>query len=134
MPELAKLIWDICCLRRGPQDLPYSPALLALVCAAFLGFETLLAMDASTLAIGALALAVNMCVLFALLYARGLRNRFVQTAMALFACAFTFELLMLPLQLLFGDPNNGQPSPARSVIAIALLLALSWKLIVDANI
>ena len=31
MGPLFNLIWDICCLRKGPQDLPYSPRLLLAV-------------------------------------------------------------------------------------------------------
>jgi drug/metabolite transporter (DMT)-like permease len=129
MPEFAKLIWDICCLRRGPQDLPYAPVLLATVCAAFLGLEALLAMDVSTIGVGAVALAINMSVLYSLLYARGVSNRFLQTATALFGCALLFALLMLPFQLLLGDPKDNQPSPGRALIVIVLLLFCpgSWS-------
>ena len=134
MADLLKLIWDICCLRRGPQDLPYAPMLLVLICAALLALEALIAMDAGTLAFGVAAIAINLTVLYALVFARGLPNRFVQTATALFACAIVFELMMMPLQLLFGDPKDAQASPLRGLLAIALLLMLSWKLIVDANI
>ena len=134
MAEFVKLIWDICCLRRGPQDLPYAPALLALVCAIALGFQGLVSLDATMIAIGAVTLAIKLCVLYALLFVRNLRNRFVQSATALQGCALMIGLLILPLSLMVGDPKDTQVSSGRGLIALAILLLLSWNLIIQANI
>lgn len=134
MPELLKLIWDICCLRRGPQDLPFAPALLLVLCVVTLGWEVALDSDPSTFGYGVAGLIVNFGVLLAILHARGLRSRFVQTATAFIACALVFELLILPLSLLFGDPKSTQMSTGRGLIVFAILMLMAWRLIVDANI
>ena len=140
MGPLLNLIWDICCLRRGPQDLPYAPALLAAVAAAALALQwvsaQLLGVQGNSIGAGLLSLLLNFGVLYLLLTLRNLRNRFVQTATALLGCALLFMLISVPIVLLTGA---GQISPEQLTLAQRLLVLLSlpllvWKILVDANI
>jgi len=67
---------------------------------------------------------------------RGLRNRFVQAATALLACALAFTLLSLPLLLLTGEPPKSAATATRLqliVSAIGLPL-LVWQVIVEAHV
>jgi hypothetical protein len=140
MGPLLNLIWDICCLRRGPQDLPYSRLVLGVLCAATLGLEVLVAAllgsEQGSIGVGIAALGVYLTVIYLLLTLRGMANRFVQTASALIGCAIVFNLIILPVELLFGTPPDTaqKMSSLQSVLSLVMLLILSWKLMVDANI
>jgi len=134
------LLWDICRLRRGPQDLPYSPQLLLIVCAFGLGLQLAIArvlgVEQDTLGAGVLSLAFNLGALYLLLSLRGMRNRFIQAALALLCCALLFTLLSLPIALLAGDRplNPEQISPLQLLLGLVSLPLLIWKLMVDAHI
>src|SRR5471032_213008 len=107
MGQLLTLLWDICRLRRGPKDLPYSPQLLLIVAAVELGVQlaiaSLLGMQQDTLGPGVLSLALNLGALYLLLNLRGKRSRFMQTALAMLSCALLFTLLSVPIVLLVGE-------------------------------
>jgi hypothetical protein len=134
------LLRDVCLLRRGPQDMPYSPPLLAGVCALSLllqlGIAHLLDVDGDALGAGLIGLGLNLGLLYFLLLARGLRNRFVQAALALVGCAIVFALLSLPIVLVTGvHPNTPQTvSPLEALVALLALPIVVWKLMVDAHI
>lgn len=140
MGPLLTLVWDICRLRRGPQDLPYSPRLLLLVCAFSLGLQLaiayVLAVEQDTLGAGVLSLAFQLGVLYLLLNLRGVRSRFVQTALALLSCALLFILLSLPIALLAGDRPLApeQMTPLQVLLGLISLPLLIWKITVDAHI
>ena len=92
MPEFFQQIRDICLLRRGPQDLPYSiPALIG-VAAGCVALQLAVAVARNLPINGVLAGAVlwllaTLGALNLILNLRGLRNRFVQAATALLGCA-----------------------------------------------
>ena len=140
MGRLLYLLRDICQLRRGPQDLPYSPRLLLAVCVASLVLQLAIArvlgIAGDTLGAGVLSLAFNLGVLFVLLRLRGLSNRFVQAALALLCCAIAFSLLSLPIALLAGDRplTPEQMSPLQLLLGLVALPIVIWKLVVDAHI
>lgn len=139
MPELVKLIWDICCLRRGPQDVPYSPALLALLCVASIGLQQLVALlvgaESEPLFSAVAAALFTLAALFFLLTVRNLRSRFVQTACAWFGCAMLFFLLTLPLLLMTGPtPPTSGAAPMQIFAGLLALPLLIWKLMVDAHV
>jgi hypothetical protein len=140
MGQLLTLLWDICRLRRGPQDLPYSSRLLLGVCAFHLGLQwaisRVLDLEQDTLGAGALALAFNLGALYLLLTVRSQGARFVQTALALVSCAIIFSVLSVPVSLMFGAPpqSQGEVTPFHLLLATAALLILAWKLIVDGHI
>jgi len=140
MPEFVKLIWDICCLRRGPQDLPYAPALLAVVCVLFVAVQQiaawLLGLEREALSAAIVSLLLNLGVLLLLLNVRNVRSRFVQAATALLGCAMVFFLISVPIAIMFGTPpqNTGSAAPLQMLAALLSLPLLVWKLIVDAHV
>jgi hypothetical protein len=140
MPQLFKLIWDICCLRKGPQDLPYSQRMLITCCVLFLGLQlisaNLLEIKHDTLPMGALMLAFNMSVLFMLLRLRDLGSRFVQSATAVLCCAMVFLVICLPIDVMFGEAPQPpqQPTPLQLLAGLISLPLLVWKIAVDAHV
>ncbi|HEX3124500.1 MAG TPA: hypothetical protein VHQ21_14490 [Rhodanobacteraceae bacterium] len=141
MPPFVYLIRDVCLLRRGPQDLPYSVALLAAVAAAWLVLQLGVAVARSAPLDGVFAgatleLMFTLGALNVILTLRGLRNRFVQTATALLGCTLVFILLNVPILLLIGDPPTTvqQLSPLQILLVLVSLPLLVWKVLVDAHI
>ena len=141
MPPFVYLIRDICLLRRGPQDLPYSGALLFAVAAAWLVLQLGVAVARAAPLDGVFAGAVlelmfTLGALNVILALRGLRNRFVQTATALLGCTLVFILLNVPILLLIGDPPTmvQQLSPLQVLLVLVSLPLLVWKVLVDAHI
>lgn len=141
MPPSFYVIRDICLLRRGPQDLPYSVSLLLGVAAACVALQLGVAIVRSVPLGGVLAgallwLMFTLGALNIVLTLRGLRNRFVQAATALLGCALAFTLLSLPIALLVGEP----PASGDKMTALQLLLGvvslplLIWKVVVDAHV
>jgi hypothetical protein len=141
MPPFFNLIRDICLLRRAPQDLPYSVANLFAVVVACVLLDLAVAVVRATpladaLAGAVLGLGFTLGTLNLVLSLRGLRNRFVQAATALLACALAFTLLSLPLLLLTGEP----PKSAATATPLQLLLSaiglplLVWQVIVEAHV
>jgi len=141
MPPFVYLIRDVCLLRRGPQDLPYSVSLLAAVAAAWLVLQLGVAVARAVpldgvFAGAALELMFTLGALNVILTLRGLRNRFVQTATALLGCTLVFILLNVPILLLIGDPPTTvqQISPLQILLVLVSLPLLVWKVLVDAHI
>jgi hypothetical protein len=141
MPPFFQLIRDICLLRRGPQDLPYSiPALIGVAagCVALqlgVAFARNLPIN-GVLAGAVLWLLATLGALSLILNLRGLRNRFVQAATALLGCALVFTLLSMPIALLVGEPpiTAEQMSPLQLILGLVSLPLLIWKVIVDAHV
>jgi hypothetical protein len=141
MGQLLNLFWDICRLRRGPQDLPFSPSLLLMVCALFLGLQlaigSVLGIQEGSFSVGVLSLVFNFGALYLLLTLRGLSNRFVQTALALLCCAVLFTVLNLPIELSVVGTKPLAPeqlTPVQMLLVLASLPLLIWKLMIDAHI
>jgi hypothetical protein len=140
MANLLQLLRDICLLRRGPQDVPYSPRLLVAVCAASLllqlAIASVLGIDGDALGAGLIGLAFNFGILYGLLAVRGVRARFVQTALALTACAILFAILSVPIVLMAGGkpPTPETMTPLQALLGLLALPVVVWKLMVDAHI
>jgi len=141
MPPFVFLIRDICLLRRGPQDLPYSVSLLAAVAAASivlqLGIAVVRAAPLNGVLAGALLeLMFTLGALNVILTLRGLRNRFVQSATALLGCTLAFILLNVPVLLLIGEPPTTveQLSSLQVMLVLVSLPLVVWKVLVDAHI
>lgn len=139
--HLLNLILDICRLRRGPQDVPYSPALLAGTAAACVALQLIIAAMRSAplgevLGGSLLSVVFLFIVLHAMLTVRGLRGRFVQSATALLLCAFFFNVLSLPVALLVGEPpaTPEQMSPVQLLLGLIAMPLLIWKVVVDAHV
>jgi hypothetical protein len=140
MIQFLQLLRDILWLRRGPQDLPYSPALLVAVCVADFALQwslvQFLSLDSGSLPLSLIELAIILGFAYLILMTRGLTNRFVQTATALQCCSIVFTLLVTPaLFILSGNPKLATPlTPIQSLFALATLPVAIWKFVVDAHI
>ena len=127
MIEFLQLVRDILWLRRGPQDMPHSRALLAGVCVADLALQwslvTFLSLDDGSLPLSLIELAILLGFVYLILMTRSLPNRFVQTATALQCCSIVFTLLVIPaLFVLSGNPKLTNPlTPLQSLFALATL-------------
>lgn len=140
MTQLLLLIRDLLQLKRGPQDVPYSPQLLLLL----IGFSTVLDLTiGSVLNVGPnllqrslLSTALPLLLLYAVLGIRNLRARFVQTASALMVVGMIFSLLIFPLGLLIGkSPTTPQEvTPLHGIISLIALMLFMWNLTVHAHI
>ena len=104
MAALLREILEVCVLRRGPQDLPFSPPAVMGFTAALVGLQLVFAAlnDAGPMAMLVRAL-VTLLILFgatrALLRFRGMENRAMQTLLALAGSTLLFSLVMMPLAM-----------------------------------
>lgn len=142
MFDFLVLIRDICLLRRGPQDVPYSIPLLVTVAAASVLLEAAVAIARDVPVAGVVAEAIVWLVfafggLNLALALRGLRNRFVQAATALLGCALMFTLLILPIALFATEPPATAPqplTPTQLLVGVVALPLAIWKVVVDAHV
>ncbi len=133
MGQLVRLLWEICRLRKGPQDLPAVPVLVSLTLGADLVLSSLGRAMAATplqaLRESAVGLGAMVAFLFIVLAARGRRARFVQTVSAAAGTdAVITALLLVPMALarlgvLPGEILNG-----------VVLLAIIWMVTVLAHV
>ncbi len=136
MPGLFSLFWNLCLLRSGPDQVPYSSRLT-------LGVLTIWVMAAAPLALAIPgietrqtplflggALAVEWLAIALLLRWRGFSARLLQTMTALLGSDALINLLCWPLVL----PFAGEKTPAAVVAAVAQLLLFGWSVAVKAHI
>ena len=138
--QFALLVRDLCHLRRGPDEMPYSPALFGLLIGAsvlidvatgsFLGGAN----DVLPRSLVSTGLVLALC--WIALRIRRLGNRYVQTASALVACSIVFSLLILPLAWLAGPPPAAPEalSPLQTLLWWAMLAIIIWNLAVNAHV
>jgi hypothetical protein len=137
--ELAGLVRDLCLLRRGPEDMPYAPALLMLSIAASMLLDVTtgaLFGGSDVLARSVVSTALVLALSWAALKVRRLGNRYVQTASALVACGLVFSLLALPLGWL-AHPMPASATaltPGQVLLGWAVLALFVWNLSVFAHI
>ena len=134
--RLLQLFCDILLFRRGPQDVPASPALLALALLASLAASLLVGLQAfaPVLALGRVALetALSAALLIALLTVYGYGGRFLQSFTALCATGAILALLAWPL---FGIIVERPAEDGLATVAMLLLwLLFAWSLLVTAHI
>jgi hypothetical protein len=139
MTEFLQLLRDILWLRRGPQDVPYSPILLVACCVAALTLQLVLASiftEGGNLVASLIALLLDLGLLYFVLMLRGFTSRFVQTATALIACTILFTLIALPITFIVGTPPKAtdQVTAVQGVLGLVALVVITWKLVVDAHI
>lgn len=133
MNRLVLLFVDICRLRRGPQDVPYSDALMALALAVYLlsGFFVLV-IEQSAFAAAAqtgVDTAVLGVVAWGLLRLRGYPQRFTQAFTALTGTGALIQLAsLLPSWLFLVSGHQGH------VAALLLVALLVWNIAVLAHI
>jgi len=142
-PEVVALlrqVLQVCLLRRGPQDLPWSPPAVMVFTAVLLALQVAFAafngMPPSALAARALvSLAIVYGATLGLLQLRGMANRASQTLLAVVGTEVMFALVTMPL-LLMVQPHLENDNPPASLLPVMLaaVFAFFWKLRVSAAI
>lgn len=142
MAALPRQLLELCLLRRGPQDLPYSPR-------AVLGFALALvlvqvvvarvAVDPPLAALAGRALITLGLVLATpawLLRLRGMANRTAQTQLAIAGAGLLFTLAMVPVALAMLPATQSPENVSGLALAasLAAVVLFFWKLRVDAAI
>jgi len=131
---------DLCLLRGGPQDLPWSPGLLVALLAAGTALDVLVGNaldgDGNALARSLLSSLVVLGLCWVALAMRDLRNRFVQTATALAATGIVFTLLQGGLLWLGGPFPDAAAAltPTQTIVGWLLFALLLWQIAVTAHI
>lgn len=140
MAALLREVLEVCLLRRGPQDLPWSPPAVMLFTAALLALQLAFAafngMPPSALAARAVVtLAIVYGATLGLLRFRGMASRASQTLLAVVGAEVLFALVTMPL-LLLVQPHLGNENPPASLLPVMLaaVFAFFWKLRVNAAI
>ena len=139
---LLRLMLELCLLRRGPQDLPHSPALAQGLVLLGVGVDLLLLRwldegDDPLLQI-ACSLGLLLVLPWILLALRQRTERYVQTLSAFAGTGILFSLVYVPIALksaALPPPVAGQaPSGEQLLIAWAALLVVGWKLAINGHI
>ncbi len=146
MLALLASVRNLCLFRRGPEDMPYSPQLLVGLLIASALFASLFDVQlrgakVAVVLASVLGTLATLYVLHELLRLRGKAERFVQTALALIATSFLFELIAMPLLLLVPLPAAGtqtlQPGDvggAQMLAAFAVFAFAIWQVCISVNI
>lgn len=133
---LARLYFDIAIWRRGPADVPGVPVLLWLTVAAYAAVTAMLSAGLQLRASWPRELAVDVAYMLAwvwlLLRATGHRERFVQTASAVFG----YQLILAPLMVGVSAlaPEHPAPGDPQLLLQIATLLLVIWIVLATAHI
>lgn len=140
MGGLPSRLWQLCLLRIGPQDLPWSPALARnLVLAA-------LAVGLANAVVGGrdgamlvprllLSFAFLVVVPWLLLRGRDRLNRLAQSVSAIAGSSVYYGLAFLPISALGAGYERGMEPPPALVVATWIgLLLTGWKLAVNGHI
>jgi hypothetical protein len=136
----AHLVRDLCQFRRGPEDMPHSPALLAVLIAASLLIDiasgSVIGVENDRVAHVLVSTTLILALAWVALAMRRLGHRYVQTASALVACSIAFSLLVLPLAWLAGPPPAppATPPPMQTLLWTLMLGIVVWNLAVNAHI
>ncbi|AGA88939.1 hypothetical protein Thimo_0062 [Thioflavicoccus mobilis 8321] len=136
MQALIYFFFELCLLRRAPQDLPASDWLFRLVLvASFLVGVLAAAIGGRPLPLGIIQNLAQLALLLTVLYF-GLgwlrrQARFLQTATALLGTGTLLSVLaLIPIGLLPLEPT----SPDGSLAALLLLLLFAWSIVVSGHI
>ncbi|MEE2729584.1 MAG: hypothetical protein VYA55_02125 [Pseudomonadota bacterium] len=138
MKPLFTLFWQLCVFRRGPQDVPYSPVLLAVLVLAELLLGAAIVGRLETAYMGhqmmgmVVALSAWLAMVWGLLRFKGLEARYVQAMTACLGTDLLLSAVTVPLQLyILSLPlDAGVGTWAR----VALLLTLIWDILVKGRI
>jgi hypothetical protein len=142
MPSLVLIVREILLLRRGPQDLPYSPSALIVVallgvivqtCATLSFVET--TFDNAFVA-AIVEMGLNLIALRFMLGVRRRQNRFVQAAMALLLCDLVFTSIGLGFAALIkmAEVMPDQLTPLQKLLQLMLIPFVIWQIVVDGHI
>ena len=135
MPVLLRIL-AILLLKAGPQHLPYSLSLLAILTLLYLTSGVLVLTTAMSSGQAAANMVLDVAVLFAFSYfclsLLKYRARFVQMVSALAGIGIVYHLLAWPL---FIQIHNMQPQQqGAKIAALLMLLLISWQVLVYAHV
>lgn len=137
LKALGRAFFEICCLRRRPQDLPASGELLAVVLVGYalasMGLTMVFHPAAPALAAGAAECALVAALNYALLYLRSVPQRWLQTTTAMAGTGLLFTLFAIPVFMLMDLAFPGAVV-ARPALYGAVFLLLAWNVAVMAHI
>ena len=127
MFQLVNVFWQICLLKRAPQDVPASTTLLWLT----LGVYSVIGFGVSLITLGGVAAFISSVVdmgllaglTFLVLWSRELTPRYVQTTTALAGTGAIMTALALPLLVM--QAGLGQSAMLPSVFVLVLMV---WNL------
>lgn len=136
MRLLLDLFLAICVLRKGPQDVPASEVLLRLCLAVYVAIGVVVGlMELSVpaaLAHAGLELALMLGITWALLWMRGLGERFQQTVTAMAGSGVVLGVLALPvIGWLLHAHRHDTDASVPSLLYLALLV---WRVVVIGHI
>jgi hypothetical protein len=140
MGELLRRLWQLCLLRIGPQDLPYSPTLSRnlVVAALAAGLVNAFVVDspvAELLPRLLVTLGFLVAVPWLLLQVRGGTDRLAQTIAALAGSSLLYAIAFLPLTVwAAGRQAAGEPDTILVLVGWAGLLLTGWKIAINAHI
>lgn len=135
---LLPLVRDLVFLRRGPQDLPYSQSLLALLIAAMLVLSAALATELKDISMArtAFSLLLQLALTAVALRIGEKSERFVQTATALLSAGIVLTLLLIPV--LFGTDGMGHDpkewTRAQHLSLMGALVFQFWDIAITGHI
>ena len=136
MLQLIRAWFDICLLRRAPQELPASGYLLGISLGCYVLVSVLVTSQSYAFTRALLLAAVDLGLLiifvWSLLYLQSKTARINQTLSALAGSGSLMGLIALPLLLAIGPDKVNEPVPA-PLLSLWLLLLL-WNLIIMAHI
>ena len=138
MKPLIVLFWQVCRFQKGPQDVPYSPALLGvlLLAVAALGAASVMWLDQTyqqpKIAGMVVALLAWMGMVAGLLRFKGLSSRFVQAMSACLGTDLIMTALAMPVQYLLVQNPPVEGSLSLPLVAIQVLMV--WDLLVKGRI
>lgn len=136
MLQLIRAWFDICLLRRAPQELPASNYLLGLALCCYAAVSLLVSTQSYEFPRALLLAGVDLGLLvgfvWLLLYLQGKVARFNQTLSAMAGTGSIMGLVALPLLVMASPETVSGPVPA-SLVSVWLLLLL-WNLFVMAHI
>ncbi len=143
MLAIIKLLWDICCLRKGPQDLPYSIVFFVLLIivsstisiSQLMFQQTFIEAASQTFLMLALTMVFNWCVL----KIKHLGERFIQTTSALIGTGTVINVLVYPLLLfhfyILRPDEEHLLVVSFSLVVLCLIIGLNvWAFIIAAHI
>ncbi len=132
MKALWTLFWQLCQLRRGPEDVPYSLQLLLLLSlldvALGVGGQFLAQPDRLRIAVSLtlLALSMDAIALWGLLAFKKLQGRWVQALTAIIGLDLLLSLVALPLTLI---SLAVQPSSFMiAIVVVTQMLLVGWNI------
>jgi hypothetical protein len=138
LPRLIAVLFDLCLLKRGPQDLPHHPALTLIALAAAVALEAYSAtvLGSTAMLPGSMLLSAIFALAapWAILRVRRVEARYWQTLFALVATGLMFSLLALPLLVALGPLDPDKLPALNPVIGWGIVVLAVWRLVVAGHI